>query len=124
VLVFIYFELRRFLRAEVPSFENADVVDTAPKMGLRDPKSPGGPFAEQRGSSWQQQSSMTELEQGEFYTIPYRILLPQKVENLLMAGRFVGCTHEAQAFTPVMGTAVFMGQGLLAPLPPFRSRKE
>ena len=52
------------------------------------------------------------LKDGDFYTIPYRCLIPQKVENLLMAGRFVSCTHEAKASARVMGPAVVMGQAI------------
>jgi hypothetical protein len=52
------------------------------------------------------------LKDGDFYTIPYRCLVPKKVENLLMAGRFVSCNHEAQASARVMGPAVVMGQAI------------
>jgi hypothetical protein len=124
-------ELRRFLRAEVPGFENADVVDTAPKMGLRETRRVMGEhllnkdevlaatkFEDGIGAcAWAVEivdpvhgRTFEWLPDGEFYTIPYRILLPQDVENLLMAGRFVSCTHEAQASTRVMGPAVVMGQ--------------
>ena len=41
-----------------------------------------------------------------------RCLIPQKIENLLMAGRFVSCNHEAQASARVMGPAVVMGQAI------------
>ncbi|MBM3525129.1 MAG: FAD-dependent oxidoreductase [Alphaproteobacteria bacterium] len=53
-----------------------------------------------------------------FYDIPYRILLPQKVGNLLVAGRPVSATHEAAASVRVIPPCYAMGQaaGLAAAL--------
>jgi hypothetical protein len=48
----------------------------------------------------------------DFYLIPYRCLVPEKVENLLMAGRFISTTHLALASARVMGPAVVMGQAI------------
>jgi hypothetical protein len=39
-------------------------------------------------------------------------VVPKKMENLLMAGRFMSCTHEAQASIRVMGLASAMGQAM------------
>lgn len=52
------------------------------------------------------------------YDIPYRTLLPQKVENLLVAGRCHSATSEALASSRVTATAMGMGQaaGLAAAL--------
>lgn len=52
------------------------------------------------------------LNGDDFHTIPYRCLVPKRVENLLMAGRFVSCTHDAQASIRVMGPASVMGQAI------------
>lgn len=35
------------------------------------------------------------VENGEYYGVPYRCLVPLKVENLLVAGRSVSATSEA-----------------------------
>jgi len=45
-----------------------------------------------------------------FYNIPYRCLLPKTVENLLVAGRCISCTHEALGSVRVMATSIGMGQ--------------
>jgi hypothetical protein len=42
--------------------------------------------------------------------IPYRSLLPQKVENLLVAGRCVSATHEAASAIRGVPTCMAMGQ--------------
>lgn len=44
------------------------------------------------------------------YQIPYRILLPRGVENLLTAGRCVSCTHVALGSLRVMAPCIAMGE--------------
>jgi hypothetical protein len=126
-------ELRRFLRDKIVGMENVDVIDTAAKIGLRETRRvrgehrltgdevlQGTKFDDGIGAcAWPIEivdpikgRMYVYLKEGDFYTIPYRCLIPQKVENLLMAGRFVSCTHEAQASARVMGPAVVMGQAI------------
>jgi len=50
------------------------------------------------------------LPPGESYDLPYRCLLPKKIENLLVAGRSVSATHEAQASLRIMPTCFALGQ--------------
>jgi ribulose 1,5-bisphosphate synthetase/thiazole synthase len=47
---------------------------------------------------------------GDCYDIPYRSLVPQKVKNLLVAGRCIGTTHEAMGAIRVMATCMAMGE--------------
>jgi hypothetical protein len=47
---------------------------------------------------------------GDCYDIPYRSLVPQKVRNLLVAGRCIGATHEAMGAIRVMSTCMAMGE--------------
>jgi len=126
-------ELRRFLRDKIEGMEHVEVIDTAPKMGLRETRRvmgehllaadevlQGTKFNDGVGAcAWPIEivdpvkgRKFVFLKDGDFYTIPYRCLVPRKVENLLMAGRFVSCTHEAQASARVMGPAVVMGQAI------------
>ncbi|MFA6568268.1 MAG: FAD-dependent oxidoreductase [Victivallales bacterium] len=44
------------------------------------------------------------------YQIPYRIIVPQKIDNLLVAGRCASCTHEALGSLRVMPQCGVMGQ--------------
>jgi TolA-binding protein len=44
------------------------------------------------------------------YDIPYRTLLPQKVEGLLVAGRCFSATHDAHASCRSMAQTMTMGQ--------------
>ncbi len=50
------------------------------------------------------------LAKDAFYEIPYRCLLPQKVDNLLVAGRSISVTYEASASTRVSPTCMAFGQ--------------
>lgn len=50
------------------------------------------------------------LAPGASYGIPYRCLLPQGVENLLVAGRCFSASHEALASARMMPSCMAMGQ--------------
>ena len=47
---------------------------------------------------------------GEYYSIPYRSLLPKEYDNLLVAGRCLSATHEAQASVRIMPICACMGE--------------
>jgi hypothetical protein len=51
------------------------------------------------------------FEPGQWYTIPYRSLLPREgADNLLVAGRCISATHEAQASIRIMPIVATLGQ--------------
>ena len=47
---------------------------------------------------------------GVYYTIPYRCLLPKNLDNLIVAGRCIGATHEAQASIRIMPICICLGE--------------
>ena len=47
---------------------------------------------------------------GDWYEIPYRCLIPKDMENLLVAGRCISSTHEAQASYRIMPYCAELGQ--------------
>lgn len=47
---------------------------------------------------------------GQYYTIPYRCLVPQNTDNLLVAGRCISATHEAQASLRIMPVCCTLGE--------------
>ncbi|MBQ0083735.1 MAG: FAD-dependent oxidoreductase [Clostridiales bacterium] len=48
--------------------------------------------------------------EGEYYGIPYRCLIPKNAENLLVAGRCISGTHEAQASFRIMPIVCCIGE--------------
>lgn len=47
---------------------------------------------------------------GQYYTIPFRSLIPKRTENLLVAGRCISATHEAQASIRIMPICCTLGE--------------
>jgi hypothetical protein len=125
-------ELQRFFNEEIPGLNHAQVMQTAAKIGLRETRRvigehvlsgeeilQGRKFDDGIGANaWPLEMVSAEerkfifLEGDDFHTIPYRSLVPKKIENLLMAGRFISCTHDAQASIRVTGPASVMGQAI------------
>ena len=125
-------EIVRFMKGNFAPFKNASLMMTAASIGVRESRriearhlltetelmagthfpdaiaagnyqidihSPDGTGAEIR-----------ELPPGAWYTIPYRSLLPESLDNLVVAGRCIGATHAAQAAIRIMPTCICMGE--------------
>jgi hypothetical protein len=52
----------------------------------------------------------TEIEEGEYYGIPYQSLLPWNLENILVAGRCISATSEAAGAIRMMPVCMGTGQ--------------
>ena len=50
------------------------------------------------------------FDDGEYYTIPYRSLIPKGVSNLLVAGRCISSDHGAQASYRIMPVVCCIGE--------------
>ena len=126
------FELFDFLRENFEAFKNADILFTAPEIGVRESRMIDGKYVltqddllackkfddsiacgnydidihNPEGSG----TSHYYFKEGEYYTIPYRCLLPQKADNLLVAGRCISATHEAQASFRIMPIVCCIGE--------------
>ncbi|HOX55652.1 MAG TPA: FAD-dependent oxidoreductase [Candidatus Paceibacterota bacterium] len=120
----------QYLVQYVPGFERALVTKVAPFLGLRETRRIVGQYVLNRedilscrrfddaiavGSypvdlHHPNDDDCTMEWCGDCYDIPYRCLLPQKVENLLVAGRCISTTHEAMAAIRVMSTCMAMGE--------------
>jgi hypothetical protein len=118
----------------VPGMENCYLISTAPALGTRESRLIEGEvtLTEQDIRSRQEWedticygaffidihnpagAGMSEQtfypEKGFRYQIPYRVMVPQKVENLLVAGRCISVTHEALGSTRVMITCMALGE--------------
>ncbi len=123
-----------FLKKYMPGFDDAHLIDTAASIGVREtrrikglymltkedilserrfpdaiarnffPMDNHGPADNPNSHSW------TVLRAGGFYDIPYRCLLPQTLNGVLLAGRCISATHEAHASTRTMPCSLATGQ--------------
>ena len=129
------FAIADLLKKCLPGCSNAYLAHTASQMGVRDtrrlvgqyvltaedilegrrfPDSVGRsacPINFHRGGEesrrvWAQTSRRGSI----IHEIPYRCILPQRVEGLMGAGRIMSATHEASGSTRLMGTCMATGQ--------------
>lgn len=125
----------RAMRRLIPGFEHAVLLDTAPYVGIRETRRIHGEYVltvediqAQRifddsiglGAAFidihnvegpgMDRRSGYHLPPGGYYAIPYRTLVPQGVEGLLVAGRCHSATHEAAGSTRWMTQCMVMGQ--------------
>ena len=126
--------LTEVFRKVVPGMEKCYLISTAPSLGLRESRrimgevcitaddlmnqrqwpdsigygsfyidihNPAGPGM--GGQTWRP-------AKGFYYQIPYRALVPQKVDNLLVAGRCLSADHVALGSLRIMATCTVMGE--------------
>ncbi|OGS06900.1 MAG: hypothetical protein A2270_00495 [Elusimicrobia bacterium RIFOXYA12_FULL_51_18] len=121
-----------FLRKYAPGFENSYIVRIAEKIGVRETRHIRGLYtltaedvlygrdfkdAIARGafpidihSPDGSALEMKAMKPGTSYGIPYRCMLPEKIENLIVTGRAISATHEASASARVSPTCMALGQ--------------
>jgi len=125
-----------FLRNYVPGFEKCYVLTSASLMGVRETRHFEGEYTltekdilEARvfddwvvtnahfgfdvhnitGSGLDKTGAQKHFPQNKGYTIPYRCLLPKKVDGLLLAGRNISGTHMAHSSYRVMPICANIG---------------
>ncbi len=126
-------EYHRFLKARVPGFERSYIIDIAPQLGIRETRRVMADymltaddvircvdFDDTIGvNGWPLEMHVAgdvkwiwpdiPTARG-FNQLPYRMILPRGLDNLLVAGRCAGMTHEAQSAARVTGACFVMGQ--------------
>ncbi|MBE6673929.1 MAG: FAD-dependent oxidoreductase [Ruminococcaceae bacterium] len=125
-------ELYMFLKENFEAFKNSTLLSTGMQIGVRESRRILGEHI----LSQEDLLALTKFEDsvaccnydidihnpsgegtshhyfkdGEYYTIPYRSLVPKGSKNLLVCGRCVSATHEAQASLRIMPTCAALGQ--------------
>ncbi len=125
-------EMMEFLQTEIPGFENSCLLATAPAIGVRESRRIDGEYL----LTQEDLKNCTKFEDaiaagnydidihnpagtgtshyyfapGTWYTIPYRSLQPKNIRNLLVGGRCLSATHEAQASIRIMPICCCTGQ--------------
>ena len=126
------FEMVNFLRENFEPFKDADLVSTGIQIGVRESRMIVG----EHTLNQEEMLAYTKFEDGiaacnydidihspdgsgtshyyfpsgKYYTIPYGCLVPKDSENLLVAGRCISTTHEAQASIRIMPTVCTIGE--------------
>ncbi len=129
-----------FLRT-LPGFENSYMIDLPPQLGIRETRRVKGgyqltgedvltcaSFEDSIGvNGWPMEVhapgdvifKFPDIPESRgFNELPYRMLLPERIDNLLVAGRCASMTHEGQSAARVSGACFAMGEaaGLAANL--------
>ena len=123
-----------FLRT-VPGFEKSYIVDLPPQLGIRETRRVVGgymlsgedvlgcaSFDDSIGvNGWPMESHIAgdvifkfpDIPGSRgFNELPYRMLVPEGVDNLLMAGRCASMTHDGQSAARVSGACFAMGEAV------------
>ncbi|MBE0654958.1 MAG: FAD-dependent oxidoreductase [Bacteroidales bacterium] len=120
----------KYLLNYVPGFENSFLLRKAPFLGIRETRRIIGKYIMTRDDILScrrfddavavasypldihhpKGGDCTLEWSGDCYDIPYRSLVPLKVENLLVAGRSISTTHEAMSAIRVMAPCMAMGE--------------
>jgi len=127
-------ELMRFFHDRLPGLENCRLLDTAATIGVRETRRVVGEYVLTLDDLLQGRQfddviaaagypvdihspSSTDgpFDEGipptaNTYEIPYRCLVPESIDSLLLAGRCVSATHEALAAIRVMPPSFAMGE--------------
>jgi len=128
-----------FLREYAPGFERCYLIDSANQIGVRETRHFQGAYTlteddilsarvfedwvvtkahfnfdihNLHGPGLDQAGVQRRFSQPCGYTIPYRCLLPENVEGLLLAGRNISGTHKAHSNYRVMPICANIGQAV------------
>ncbi len=126
------YEMLSFLKSNIPGFERAHVLSTALQIGIRESRMVEGEYtltvddlkslarfddaiavANYDIDIHNPEGAGTDhyyFGDGQWYQIPYRCLVPKDCDNLLVAGRCISSTHEAQASYRIMPFCAELGQ--------------
>lgn len=122
----------QFLREQVPGFSESSIVEIAPQVGIRETRRIEGLYAltgddilhsarfdDRIGfNAWPMELHRAggiswgfPLDPNRAYNdLPWRMLVPKHVQNLLVAGRCASMTHEGQSAARASGGCFVMGQ--------------
>jgi len=118
-----------FLVKYVPGFEESYLMDTPSEIGARESRRITGEYTLTIDDIIERKTFDDVVAKGygvidihepggtglrfdaiEEYQIPYRCLVPQKVDGLLVAGRCISCDHESLGTVRTIPTCMYTGQ--------------
>jgi hypothetical protein len=122
----------RFLRSKVRGYHRSTVASIGTQLGIRETRRIIGEYIlteedlvqckqfpdrialgnypvdihDPQGSAT---TAIRRIPDGKFYSIPYRSLVPKRMQNLLITGRPISATHEAHAAIRIMPICSSLG---------------
>lgn len=124
--------MAEFLQKKIPGFEKASISAVGSQIGIRETRRIDGEYALTlqdviAGEKYDDTIALSgypidihdptgkgvqanDVEGDGSYGIPYRCLVPKKIENLLVGGRCISTTHEALATTRLTPSCMATGQ--------------
>lgn len=99
----------KLFRNNLPGFEDAFLMDTAPQIGVRETRRIVGEYTLTKEDALNGRRFDDAIAKGLF-DIPYRCLVPKEVDGLLVAGRCISTTHEAQGVIRNIPPCLITGQ--------------
>ena len=99
-----------YARRNLPGFERAQLVDTAPQLGVRQTRLLQGEYVLTKEDVLERRWFADRVALGRDYYYPYRAILPRGVENLLVAGRCFSATSDAQKMSREIPPMFVLGQ--------------
>jgi hypothetical protein len=124
-------EIGHWMKSAVPGFENSYISMIPTQIGVRETRRILGDYVLNQddvisGAKFYDaiarsaypvdihaptgQGLVTSEAPDDFYEIPFRCLLPQGLDNVIVAGRCISATHEGHASTRLTPTCFAMGQ--------------
>jgi hypothetical protein len=125
------FDAFDFIKHRTPGFENSYIVDIAPQIGIRETRRVFGrhrltedevldcaDFPDAIGvNGWPVEAHVAgtvefrwQRDERGYNQLPYRMLVPERVGNLLVAGRCASMTQGGQSSARVTGPCFAMGE--------------
>ena len=125
-------KIHKFLQKYVGGFEDSFILDTGVQVGVRETRHIIGDYELTEEDVLSNRAFEDGIACGTFaidihppegeqqvftgsgkavYEIPYRCLIPQDLDNVLVAGRAISATHNAFGSARVMATCMGIGQG-------------
>jgi hypothetical protein len=127
------FELYCFLKENIQGFENCQLLMTAPQIGVRESRRITGEYILTQNDLLEAKKFDDSIARGtypidihnpsgsgtiikaipfgDYYTIPYKALIPKGLDNLIVAGRAISSTHEAHSAYRIMPICTCIGEG-------------
>jgi hypothetical protein len=98
------------IKANMPGFERAFVVDVAPQIGVRQTRLLDGRYVMTKEDVAQRRHFPDSVARGRDYYYSYRSLLPKGVGGLVVAGRHYSATSSAQKSSREIPPCMAMGE--------------